>query len=149
VIANPGHRILLKVIVFAFLSLFQFTWLFSQEAGKDSGNIRLIQDDKVDLLVSKHIQINQNRKGIDGFRIQIFFDSGNNSKTRAKSVYESFLAKYPNIGTYLTFKTPNYKVRVGDFRTKLDAQRFLNGILTDYPNAWIIEDQINLPKVEF
>jgi hypothetical protein len=137
------------VIVFAFLSLFQFTWLFSQEAGKDSGNIRLIQDDKVDLLVSKHIQINQNRKGIDGFRIQIFFDSGNNSKTRAKSVYESFLAKYPNIGTYLTFKTPNYKVRVGDFRTKLDAQRFLNGILTDYPNAWIIEDQINLPKVEF
>jgi hypothetical protein len=99
--------------------------------------------------VSKHIQINQNRKGIDGFRIQIFFDSGNNSKTRAKSVYESFLAKYPNIGTYLTFKTPNYKVRVGDFRTKLDAQRFLNGILTDYPNAWIIEDQINLPKVEF
>jgi hypothetical protein len=143
-----GHRIFLTVIVFTLLFLVQATSLFSQEARKDSGNIRLIQDDKVDLLVSKHIQINQNRKGIDGFRIQIFFDSGNNSKTRAKSIYESFLAKYPNIGTYLTFKTPNYKVRVGDFRTRLDAQRFLNEIITDYPNAWIIEDQINLPKVE-
>jgi hypothetical protein len=143
-----GHRNLLTVIVFTFLFLVQATSLFSQEASKDSGNIRLIQDDKVDLLVSKHIQINQNRKGIDGFRIQIFFDSGNNSKTRAKSIYESFLAKYPNIAAYLTFVTPNYKVRIGDFRTKLDAQRFLNEIIADYPNAWIIEDQINLPKVE-
>jgi hypothetical protein len=132
-----------------FLFSFLFFSLFSQEAAKDSGNIRLVQDDKVDLLVSKHIQINQNRKGVDGFRIQIFFDSGNNSKTRAQSIHETFLSKYPNIGVYLTFNTPNYKVRVGDFRTKLDAQRFLNEILPDYPNAWIIDDQINLPKVEF
>ena len=145
----PGHRTLLTVSVFTFLFLIQVPSLFSQEARKDSGNILFIQDDKVDLLVSKHIQINQNRKGIDGFRIQIFFDSGNSSKTRAQSIYESFLVKYPDVGAYLTFKTPNYKVRVGDFRTKLDAQRFLNEIIPDYPNAWIIEDQINLPKVEF
>jgi hypothetical protein len=144
-----GHKNIWMVIVVALVLLLQVPTLFSQQVKNDSGNIRLIQDDKVDLLVSKHIQINQNRKGIDGFRIQIFFDSGNNSKTRAKSIYETFMAKYPDIGAYLTFKTPNYKVRVGDFRTKLDAQRFLNEILTDYPNAWIIDDRINLPKVEF
>jgi hypothetical protein len=143
------YRNILTVIVFTFLFLLLDASLFSQDTLKDPGSIRLIQDNKVDLLVSKHIQINQNLKGIDGFRIQIFFDSGNNSKTRAKSIYESFLAKYPNIGVYLTFRTPNYKVRVGDFRTKLDAQRFLNEIIADYPNAWIIDDQINLPKVEF
>ena len=131
------------------LFLFPFSSLLSQEAAKDSGNIQLIQDEKVDLLVTSHIQINQNRKGIDGYRIQIFFDSGTKSKIRARSVYDNFLIKYSNIGAYLTFKAPNYKVRVGDFRTKLDAQRFLNEIIADYPNAWIIEDQINLPKVEF
>jgi hypothetical protein len=149
VIPISGHRTLLTVFVFTVLFFSRGELSFSQEAGRDSVNIRFIQDDKVDLLVSKHIQINQNRQGIDGFRIQIFFDSGNNSKTRAKSVYESFLAKYPDVGAYLTFKPPNYKVRVGDFRTKLDAQRFLNEILSDYPNAWIIDDKINLPKVEF
>ena len=131
------------------LFLFPFSSLLSQEAAKDSGNIQLIQDEKVDLLVTSHIQINQNRKGIDGYRIQIFFDSGTKSKIRARSVYDNFLIKYSNMGAYLTFKAPNYKVRVGDFRTKLDAQRFLNEIIADYPNAWIIEDQINLPKVEF
>lgn len=113
-----------------------------------SGNVQVVQDDKVDLLVSKHVIINQNRKGIEGYRIQIFFDSGSNSKSRAQSVYESFKAQYPETGAYLTFKSPNYKVRVGDFRTKLDAQRFLNDIIGDYPNAWITNDQINLPKVE-
>jgi hypothetical protein len=149
VITVSGYRTSLLVIGFTWLFLLPVTSLFSQEVRMDSGNIQFIQDDKVDQLVSKHIQINQNRKGIDGFRIQIFFDSGNSSKTRAQSIYESFMVKYPNVGAYLTFKTPNYKVRVGDFRTKLDAQRFLNEIIPEYPNAWIIEDQITLPKVEF
>jgi hypothetical protein len=143
------HKVIFAGIMLILLFLFPFSSLLSQEAAKDSGNIQLIQDEKVDLLVTRHIQINQNRKGIDGYRIQIFFDSGTKSKIRARSVYDNFLIKYSNIGAYLTFKAPNYKVRVGDFRTKLDAQRFLNEIIADYPNAWIIEDQINLPKVEF
>jgi hypothetical protein len=135
-------------LLIAFFLTGQFLISYCQEIKKDSGIIKIIQDDKVDLLVSKHIRINQGSQGIDGYRIQIFFDSGNNSKTNAKGVYESFIAKFPDVKAYLSFKTPNYKVRVGDFRTKLDAQRFLNEILTDYPNAWITADQINLPDVK-
>jgi hypothetical protein len=121
---------------------------FTQVKDKEKGQVQIIQDDKVDLLVSKHVQINQNRNGIDGYRIQIFFDSGNNSKTKAQSIFEGFKAKYPDERAYLSFKSPNYKVRVGDFRTRLDAQRFLNDIIDEYPNAWIIADMINLPKVD-
>jgi hypothetical protein len=121
---------------------------FAQNTMQDSGNIRVIRDEKLDNLVEKHIQVNENMQGTEGYRIQIFFDSGTNSKTRAQSVFESFKSKNPETKAYLTFKSPNYKVRVGDFRTKLDAQRFLNTIIGDYPNAWIIEDMINLPKVE-
>ena len=120
----------------------------AQDKDTGKGHVQIIQDEKVDLLVSKHIQINQNRKGEEGFRIQIFFDSGNNSKTKAESIYEGFKAKYPDVGAYLSFKSPNYKVRVGDFRTRLDAQRFLNEIIAEYPSAWIIADQINLPQIE-
>jgi hypothetical protein len=36
---------------------------------------------------------------------------------------------------------------VGDFRTPLDARRFLNEIIAEYPNAWIVADVIQLPKV--
>ena len=141
------HKILVPVVVLFLLSGLSLMG-FAQEKNKEKEHIQIIQDDKVDLLVSKHIQINQNRKGIDGYRIQIFFDSGNNSKTKAQSIYDGFKAKYPDVGAYLSFKSPNYKVRIGDFRTRLDAQRFLNNIIDEYPNAWIIADMINLPKVE-
>jgi hypothetical protein len=135
-------------VVACLLICFPVLNCFSQENKNMKGDIRIIQDDRVDLLVSKHIRINQNRKGMDGFRIQIFFDSGNNSKTKAQSIYEGFKAKYPEMRAYLSFKSPNYKVRVGDFRTRLDAHRFLNEIIDQYPNAWIIADIINLPKAE-
>ena len=121
---------------------------YAQDSRTGKGEITIVQDDRVDLLVSKHVRINQNKDGIDGFRIQIFFDSGNNSKTKAQSINEGFRAKYPDVRAYLSFKSPNYKVRVGDFRTRLDAQRFLNEIIDQYPNAWIIADNINLPKAE-
>jgi hypothetical protein len=141
------YKILVLTIVLFLLSGMAVKGV-AQDNRKEKGNIQVIQDDRVDLLVSKHIQLNQNRKGIEGYRIQIFFDSGNNSKTKAQSIHEGFKAKYPDVGAYLSFKSPNYKVRVGDFRTRLDAQRFLNDILVEYPNAWIIADMINLPKVE-
>jgi hypothetical protein len=142
------YRLLILPFLAGILILTGTSGCFAQSVAADSGNIRVIRDDKLDNLVEKHIQVNENRQGIEGYRIQIFFDSGTNSKTKAQSVFESFKAKYPETKAYLTFKSPNYKVRVGDFRTSLDAQRFLNTIIGDYPNAWIIEDLINLPKVE-
>jgi hypothetical protein len=63
-------------------------------------------------------------------------------------VLEGFVAKYPAIGAYLQFKSPNYRVRVGDFRSRLEAQRFLNEVLVDYPNAFIVTDLISLPSIE-
>jgi len=141
------HKILIPLFILFLLNTGTIKD-FAQEPIKEKGHIQIIQDDKVDLLVSKHIQINQNRKGIEGYRIQIFFDSGNNSKTKAQSIYEGFKEKYPDVRVYLTFSSPNYKVRVGDFRTHLDAQRFLNTIIEEYQNAWIIADLINLPIVE-
>ena len=111
-----------------------------------SRQVEIIQDDKVGLLLEKHIKINETLKKMEGFRIQIFSDSGNNSKTRAQAVQEEVAARFPEMGIYLSFKSPNYRIRVGDFRTRLDAQRFLTDISVEYPNAFIVNDMINLPK---
>ena len=146
-IRSYTHKILISSLTILFMVIPVYRG-FSQDNNSQKGDIQIVQDDKINLLVSKHIQINQNRRGIDGYRIQIFFDSGNNSKIKAQSVYEGFKARYPDVGAYLSFKSPNYKVRVGDFRTRLDAQRFLNQVIAEYPNAWIIADEINLPDIE-
>lgn len=106
----------------------------------------IVCDPGIPALVEKHILYNQAGNTMDGYRIQIFFDSGINSKTRGQAVYETFSSRYPEVKAYLSFKAPNYKVRVGDFRTRLDAFRFLQEILPDYPGAYVVSDEIHLPN---
>ena len=120
----------------------------AQKPDSISGKLEIYQDMNINILMNKHIEVNQVAQTMDGFRIQVFFDSGNNSKTKAQSVLDEFILKFPKTRAYLTFKSPNYKVRVGDFRSRLDAQRFLNEIIADYPNAFIVTEQINLQNVE-
>ena len=139
---NTGYTYLLFVCCILISPLM----CYSQQTGSGEGKIEIVQDSRVDLLVSKHIRINQTFKTSEGFRIQLFSDSGNNSKTRAQSLQDELIARFPAMGVYLSFKSPNYKVRIGDFRTRLDAQRFLNEISIDFPNAFIVSDQINLSK---
>jgi len=112
------------------------------------GTVQIIQDPGIEQLVLKHIRVNETRKGIPGYRVQIFFDSGTKSKIKATAVCEKFRIRYPGTNIYLSFISPNYKVRVGDFRTSLDAFRFLQLIQSVYPNAYVVADQIKLPKID-
>lgn len=139
------------VIRFIFLSILSFytTGLIHAQTNKPSpGKIEVIQDPRVDVLINKYNAFHQNLKGYQGFRLQIFFDSGNNSKSRALSVKSEFLEKFPGTEAYLIYKEPNYKVRVGDFRNRLDAARFLHNIIEDFPNAFLVVDEIQLPKID-
>jgi len=146
-------KIFEKITPFAFLLLVPAGLLpvpgVAQKLQADKGKIEIFQDPKVDILVSKHIQINQKQQGIDGFRVQVFFDSGSNAKTQAQAVQEEFRSKHPDVEAYLTFKSPNYRVRVGNFRTRLDAQHFLNEISTDYPNGFITDEQIVYQRINY
>ena len=49
---------------------------------------------------------------------------------------------------YLIFQEPYYKVRIGDYRTKMEAEKFLNEIEQDYPNAFVVQDEINFPSLD-
>lgn len=91
---------------------------------------------------------NPDNKGIDGFRVQIFFDSGTYSGDRANEVKEEFEENNEGVNAYVTWKAPNYRVRVGDFRSRLEAEKFLRDISEDYPNAWVIKDEINFPDLK-
>lgn len=121
-----------------------FTPLFQISAQ----NMQVVQDAKVKTLVEEHKKANAKVGVVEGFRVQIFFDSGANSRTNAESARSKFSAKYPNIPAYLTFKEPNFKLRVGDFRTRSEARGFLKMIYSEYPNAFVIKDEIKYPPLE-
>lgn len=110
------------------------------------GKVVIHQDDRIDNLIEKHIYLNKNGK-LEGFRVQIFYDSGNNSKNRAFAQKAKFLAEYPEVSAYLSFQSPNYKVRVGDFRSRLDADGFKARIIGTFTDAFVVKDEINYPDL--
>jgi hypothetical protein len=135
-----------KVLFFFILLMIPFSAAFSQKAGKVE---IIVGDYRINTLVEKHKTWCEDRGSIKGFRIQIFFDSGNNSKSKAISAMSEFRSKHSKDEAYLMFQEPNYKVRVGDFRSRMDAQRFLHKIIDDYPNAFIVKDnEINFPPLD-
>jgi hypothetical protein len=105
------------------------------------------QDESISRLLQAHRQLNQNQRGIDGFRVQIYTDSGNRSKLRTDRMKAEFDNRYPDVKSYISYNEPYFKIRVGDFRTRLEAQRFLNQIASTYLFASIVVDRINFPEL--
>jgi hypothetical protein len=143
----------LTMRIILITGLFIITSLVTVAQHQDDGSVVVIQNSLVDSVLLDYevlrlkIMENPDNKAIAGFRIQIFFDSGLNSSDRAKQVRDEFLMKYPEIPAYVNWKAPNYRVRVGDFRSRLEAERTMQLIMIDYPSAWISKDEINFPVI--
>lgn len=82
---------------------------------------------------------------IKGYRVQVFFDSDKDQVNQKRSDY---LARHSENPAYVDYLQPNFRLRVGNFRTRLQAQRWQDEIKNDFPDAIIVEDWIDLPKLE-
>lgn len=107
----------------------------------------IVQDARIDSLMARHIDFNKANPTTEGWRVQIYFESGNNSKQLATNARVRFLEDFPDYGAYLTFNEPYYKVRVGDFRTRMDAEGFRQMIITEFPNAYVVPDKVLYDKL--
>lgn len=111
------------------------------------GKVEIFSDAKIDKLLQKHIAVNSTNSGLKGFRIQIYFNSGYNSREEALRIKNEFETNYPNAKAYLTHQSPFFRLRVGNFRTRADAMRFEKEIKLIYRGCWIVEDKIEFPSL--
>lgn len=128
-------------IFFLFYSLFSYSQIAQ-------GQTKVAKDERINWLVEQHRVINKEKGGIQGFRVQIYADSGSGSKLRTEKVKAEFEKEYPEIDMYLIYEEPYFKLRVGNFRTRLDARRYLEKISSKYNYAFIVNDKIEYPEFE-
>lgn len=133
-------------IVFIVLALFLSGNLVAeaQELKPAEGKVEVVQDERLTQLADQYRKMSINNPEVDGYRVQIFFDSGSNSKNAAANIKSGFETIYPEIKSYLSYKEPYYRVRVGDFRTQVEAVGFQKKIAVDYPNSFPVKDKIVL-----
>src|SRR5690606_36259327 len=76
---------------------------------------------------------NGKRVKVRGFRVQIFSGSSRNAAYAAQA---SFERSYKGIGAYVTYAEPNYRVKVGDFRSGAEATNFMRELRCQYDNVF-------------
>jgi hypothetical protein len=99
----------------------------------------------LDQLIESYKKVNYTSTGLDGYRVQIFSESGNNAKEHAQKSLSDFNQSAYENAAYLIYQQPNFKVRCGDFRTKAEAQRLLKQLSGQYPGSYIVKDNIKIP----
>ncbi|PID87755.1 MAG: hypothetical protein CSB06_03720 [Bacteroidia bacterium] len=109
------------------------------------GKITVSQPEGLTYIINKAAEIDNDR--FFGWRVQIYFGSGQRAMNKAEQVKKDFLKAYGHkYGTYINFDSPFFKVRVGNFRTKVEARLFKEKIKEKFPNSWIIPMRIDYPE---
>ena len=111
-------------------------------------NLNVERDTLLDKMLNWHIEKNKLRDGIDGYRVEIFFSSDLDAKRKALDKKVEFLSKYPDYNVHVIFIAPNFRVRVGDFRTKNEAWKLYEKIKNDYRAAFVVKDKIDFPVLK-
>jgi hypothetical protein len=136
-----------KLMGCCFLLLGTFT-LHAQTRGK----VEVVKDSRIDTLMARRLEPARSNAytggsgggsiSTDGYRVQFF--SGSN-RAEAYSAQERFNKRFPEMRTYISYREPNFKVRAGDFRTRLEATKFLQEVRSAFPTLFIIPEKINPP----
>jgi hypothetical protein len=106
---------------------------------KTGGNINIYENPTIRLEMEKHLKSFSKKKGIYGYRIQIFFGSSKSARNLANSARVKFISTYKDTKAHLEYTNPYWKVRVGDYRSQSEALKFLQEIQTEYPEAFIVK----------
>lgn len=101
------------------------------------------ENEAINELMEKHIALGKARNSMPGYRVQIFF--GDN-REEANKLKNEFLRNYSTTGAYIVYQQPNFKLRVGDFKTRLQATEFLMQIQSRFPMAFLVKDNVKLPR---
>ena len=128
----------MKLLIFGLVFVFSTIKI----AHAQSGKVEITKDPKIDVLIARRLELTQNGKSaprIDGFRIQIYSGS---ERQVAYTELSRFKSIYPQVFTYLNYIQPNYKVQIGDFRTRMEAEKFMNSIKLNFSTAFIFPAQV-------
>ncbi len=123
--------------LFIFILLSNFAW------SQDSAKLNMIIDNKVDLLLQKKLELDQQKPSIQGFRVQLYY-GGN--RTEALELKSKFAQLHPEVESYLIYQQPYFRLRVGDFRSRLEAYKLMKKVEKEFPSVFIVNDEINFPK---
>lgn len=109
-------------------------------------NVTISESSKVRNAVNIQVE-NNARKQFTGFRIRIYFDNAQNAREQSLAIMRKFREVHPELPAFRTYDAPNFKVTVGNFRNRTDAEAALTQLQLEYPSAFIVREKFKYPSV--
>ena len=153
-----------RLLIIAILALLPGVMLRAQEYRVDNGSAQVdstLVGRSVLSVLGSGVTVNQSAamksafdsyvsanasKKVSGYRIRVYYENNQNARNRSEAIARTMSGTYPGIGVYRTFESPNFKVCVGDFRTKDEALKLYHALKSSYPTAIILKETINYPR---
>jgi len=121
-----------------FIFLFCATNIFAQE----NGNVRWQMDPSVEQLLQKKSDLDKQKPSIQGFRVQLYY-GGN--RAEALELKSKFASLHPEVESYLIYQQPYFRLRAGNFRTRMEAYKLFKIVEKEFPSVFIVNDEIAFP----
>lgn len=111
------------------------------------GSLNVNQDSRIESLISKQRKMYAIDSSFSGYRIHVFMEIGNDALEHAKAVKAQFENAFPDIPIYLTYAEPYFRLRAGNFRNRVEAEKSLRRIKRQFKEAFVTADMIYRPKI--
>jgi len=113
----------------------------------DTNTVVIHKDPRIDLLVKKQIQINEEtsrdaRRIGKGFRLLVINTSKRDEAVDAKTKVYTY---FPELKSYLIYQSPYFKLKVGNFKERKDAEEYQRKIQKYFSKGvYIMNDTIEV-----
>jgi hypothetical protein len=110
----------------------------------DSNSVVVYKDSRLDLLVKKQAQINEEtsrdaRRTAKGFRLMII---NTNKRDEAIAAKTKIYTYFPELKAYLLYQSPYFKLKVGNFKERKDAEDYQKRLNVYFPKGVFIMNDI-------
>jgi hypothetical protein len=113
---------------------------FAVRSQETVGDLRVESSARINELVAQKKEYNKKVNSYAGYKIQIYYGS----EKECYEIEEEFKLQFPEIQTSIIFSTPQWKLQVGNYRTRLEADKSILDIKKEYPSAIVLATDIEL-----
>ncbi len=112
--------------------------------GQQQGTIEIVlSNPEITSLIDAYKAEGEKDQTIKGYRVQILSADNRNDINRVKS---QFYTLFPDVKSFVIYQQPNFKLRVGNFRTRLEAHKVWQEVVKSFPGAFITPDELKLSE---
>lgn len=115
-----------------------FNLLPSREKG-NKATVTVRQSAEIREAFNRQVAANASKRVVV-YRIRIYNDNKQNARSASESAMNRFKSMYPGVAAYRSYVNPFFKVTVGNFHSRPEADRMLQQLRGSFPTAFVVKE---------